>query len=121
MGTAYLPGVEGGDVIISCEWEFLLASANHADDMVALGDQVMDCLMDLEAVDERLRDSSVSLDAAGRSMTIGLAVQAANYEDGVAHALTSIRTAIHAAGGATPEWGESGAHLEPAGFRAAAV
>jgi hypothetical protein len=82
---------------------------------------VMSCLLDLESADDRLADSAVSLDAGTKTMTIGLVDSGSDYEETVAHALTSIRTAIHAAGGSTVDWDSSDSQLEPQGLRAVAV
>jgi hypothetical protein len=106
---------------ISCEWEFSIARLHSSELLQAKGDRVMSALLDLESADLRLADSAVSLDTETMTMTIGLVVDGNDYQETVAHALTSIRTAIHAAGGSTPDWDAAGGALEPQGFRAAAV
>lgn len=106
---------------ISCEWEFHVAGVDSDGALESKGDRVMSALIDLESVDPRLADSAVSLDAASRIMTIGLVVSGSDYEETVTHALTSIRTAIHAAGGATPDWDAPASVLQPQGFRAESV
>ena len=121
MGEAHLSEVEGGAMTISCEWEFSIAGLHSSELLHAKGDRVMSALLDLESADLRLADSAVSLDTETMTMTIGLVVAGNDYQETVAHALTSIRTAIHAAGGSTPDWDAAGGALEPQGFRAAAV
>ena len=108
---------------ISCEWEFSIAGLHSSELLQAKGDRVMSALLDLESADQRLADSAVSLDTETMTMTmtIGLVVAGNDYQETVDHALTSIRTAIHAAGGSTPDWDAAGGALEPQGFRAAAV
>jgi hypothetical protein len=113
--------LEGGAMTIWCEWEFLVAGPDSVQALQGKGDRVMSCLLDLESADDRLADSAVSLDAGTKTMTIGLVVSGGDYEETVAHALTSIRTAIHAAGGSTVDWDPSDSQLEPQGFRAVAV
>lgn len=121
MGKAHLSGVGGGEVTISCEWEFHVAGTHSAKQLEAKGDRVMAALLDIESVDPRITDCAVSLDTANKVMTIGLVVSGTDYEETVAHSLTSIRAAIHAAGGSTPGWDVRESQLEPQGFRAAAV
>ena len=105
---------------ISCEWEFSIAGLHSRELPQAKGDRVMSALLDFESADLRLADSAVSLDTETMTMTIGLVVDGKDYQETVAHALTVIRTAIHAAGGATPDWDAGGGALAPQGFRAAA-
>ena len=106
---------------ISCEWEFHVAGTHSAKQLEVKGDRVMSALLDIESVDPRITDSAVSLDIANKVMTIGLVVAGMDYGETVAHALSSIRAAIHAAGGATPDWDASAGELQPQGFRAASV
>jgi hypothetical protein len=121
VGEAHLSEVKGGAMTISCEWEFSMAGLHLSELLQAKGDRVMSALQDLESADLRLADSAVTLDTETMTMTIGLVVDGNDYQETVAHALTSIRTAIHAAGGSTPDWDAAGGALEPQGFRAAAV
>ena len=121
MGQAHLSDVGGGEVTISCEWEFHVAGTHSAKQLEVKGDRVMSALLDIESVDPRITDSAVSLDTANKVMTIGLVVSGTDYEETVAHSLTSIRAAIHAAGGSTPGWDVSVTELQPQGFRAASV
>jgi hypothetical protein len=113
--------VGGETMTISCEWEFHVTGPDPSIALQAKGDRVMSCLLDLESADPRLADSAVSLDAGTKVMTVGLVVAGTDYEETVAHALNSIRTAIHAAGGATQDWDAAGSGLEPQGFRVAAM
>ena len=106
---------------ISCEWEFPVAGPDSDEQLQVRGDHVMSALLDLESADPRITDSAVSLDEGTKLMTIGLVVTGVDYEETVTHALTSIRAAIHAAGGSTPNWVTPAGVLQPQGFRAAAV
>lgn len=121
MGATDLPVVEGADMTISCEWEFHVLGPDSDGRLQVRGDRVMSALLDLESADPRITDSAVSLDLGSKVMTVGLVVAGVDYEETVAHALTSIRAAIHAAGGSTRDWEASAGTLEPQGFRAAAV
>ncbi len=64
-------------------------------------DLVMDELETLDA-----RDPSISVDLADGEVTMSVVVEAANPVDAVGLASGLLRTAIHAAGGATPDWPE---------------
>lgn len=62
-------------------------------------DDVMRELDGLQAV-----DSSIDLDLSDRSVRFEVLAQAANPIEAVNVASAQIRSAIHAAGGATPDW-----------------
>ncbi|MEX2587999.1 MAG: hypothetical protein WD602_08415 [Actinomycetota bacterium] len=60
---------------------------------------IMDELVDLDAAD-------AYVDAEGKSarLEIGVAASADEYHEAIAMANSAVRTAIHAAGGHTPDW-----------------
>lgn len=104
---------------VSCQWQFLVTEAEDRDSLVAQVDGVMQALLDLEEVDQRLTDSGVSLDLGEMRVVIEVDVAGDDYQACVGHALGAIRTAIHAAGGATPHWPAdviARAHFEPQDF-----
>lgn len=106
---------------VSCQWQFLVTQADSRDSLVTQVDGVMQALLDLEEVDQRLSDSGVSLDLGEMRVVIELDVTGDDYQECVSHALGAIRTAIHAAGGATPEWPSDAvtrAHFVPQDFNA---
>ena len=108
---------------VACRWQFLVTDAGDRDSLVAQVDGVMQALLDLEDVDSRLSDSGVSLDMGVMHVTIEICVSGDDYEECVSHALGAIRTAIHAAGGATPDWPATlggSARFEPRDFVAVA-
>lgn len=110
---------QGGVLILSCRWQFLVTQAEDRDTLVPQVDGVMQALLDLEEVDERLSDSGVSLDLGEMRVVIEVVVAGDDYQECVGNALGAIRTAIHAAGGATPEWTSdviTRAHFEPQDF-----
>lgn len=104
---------------VSCQWQFLVAQAEDRDALVTQVDGVMQALLDLEEVDQRLSDSGVSLDLGEMRVVIELDVAGDDYQECISHALNAMRTAIHAAGGATPDWPADAshrAHFEPQDF-----
>lgn len=108
---------------VACRWQFLVTAAGDRDSLVAQVDGVMQALLDLEDVDSRLSDSGVSLDIGVMHVAIEICVSGDDYQECVNHALGAIRTAIHAAGGATPDWPASlggSARFEPRDFVAVA-
>jgi len=121
VGETIVSDVGGGSMTITCEWEFHLSETGGPQALQAKGDRVMSSLLDLESADPRLADSAVSLDAGIGIMTIGLVVSGIDYEETVAHALTSITAAVHAAGVSIPDGDAGASPLEPQGFTAAAV
>lgn len=106
---------------VACEWEFQLTGTQVVSRVRESGDRIMTGLLALESADARLADSSVSLDSSTGTLTVGITVSGTDYQESVDHALTSIRAAIHAAGGSTPDWDLSESTLEPHDFRAAAL
>ena len=119
MGAEDLSDVGGDVMTVSCQWQFLVTEAEDRDSLVAQVDGVMQALLDLEGVDRRLSDSNVSLDLGEMRVVIEVDVAGDDYQECVSHALGAIRTAIHAAGGATPQWPSdvaARAHFEPQDF-----
>lgn len=90
--------------MVNCTWSFHIATEQDRDGIVAELDRVMGHLLDLEEADPRLEDSSLGLDLDTMSVEIGIAAEGETFEDGLATAMGAIRTAIHAAGGSTPDW-----------------
>ena len=104
---------------LTCRWQFLVTQAEDRDSLVAQVDGFMQALLDLEEVDQRLSDSNVILDLGEMRVVIEVDVAGDDYQECVSHALGAIRTAIHAAGGATPKWPSGAAaraHFEPQDF-----
>ena len=65
-------------------------------------DGVMEALIDM--IDDRVFDPSISFDRSVSRTTIEVTVNAANIDDAAGIGTSAVRTAIHAAGGATPDW-----------------
>ena len=104
---------------VSRQWQFLVAQAEDQDLLVTQVNGVMPALLDLDEVDERLSDSSVSLDLGEVRVVIEVDVAGDDYEERVRRALGAIRTVIDAAEGATPDWPPDvsrPAHCEPQDF-----
>jgi hypothetical protein len=57
-----------------------------------------------ELINLGVDDPGIGVDLAKREVSVGLVAEGELPEDAVAAAMTTIRTAIHAAGGATPGW-----------------
>lgn len=66
-------------------------------------DRIMNELLDLEAAHE-IADPSIGGAMARGQVEISVMVQADSYVEAVQKAMTVIRSAIHAAGGGTPDW-----------------
>lgn len=94
-------------------WNFDLTETDDHDDET-LGehvDRVMQELLNLEGEGGTIFDSAIGLDTENRRVEIEVSVFAADLEAAFAEAAPSaraaIRTAIHAAGGFTPGWGDT--------------
>lgn len=92
-------------MIVTCEMHFIVTThdADHAS-LAAHADEVMNQLLALEASDPAITDSAIGLDSNSMTAVISVAVEAVSLEQAVGVARSAIRTAIHAAGGATPDW-----------------
>lgn len=77
-------------------------------------DRVMQQLLALEACDSRITDSAVGLNGVTGEVEIELSASGTSPADALSTAEASVRSAIHAAGGYTPDW-EPGAD-EPDAF-----
>lgn len=87
--------------------QFQLAAApEHTPEMIhSHGEAVMGELLKLEQVNSDFTDSTVSTDAAERTITVEiLLLDETDPPSVLGRGLDIIRTAIHAAGGATPNW-----------------
>lgn len=88
-------------VTISAHREFVV-SGDPGDDVDEHTDRFMDELLALE--DENLTDSAVGVDLGTGLVEIEVTARGETFEDAMALADAAIRTAIHAAGGLTPNW-----------------
>jgi hypothetical protein len=82
-----------------------------ADSAVGLGDAIDQVTDQLMLIDERtpeLLDYAVSSDAAENTALFELTIDAADEMEALAGAVSWIRAAIHATGGATPGWSVGG-------------
>lgn len=71
-----------------------------AEDLESFLDGVIEELLRLDGIE----DSTVSASLSKRIVTIMVTVDAPSPEGAAAIGMTSIRTAFHAAGAATPDW-----------------
>ena len=83
---------------VSCQWQLFVTQTEHRDSLVTQVGGVMQSLLDLEAIDQRLSDSEVSIDLDVVRVVIEVDIARDDYQESVSHALGAIRTAIHAAG-----------------------
>lgn len=75
--------------------------------IVASSDQAVESHLDdfmKELLHLRAEDPSIDVDLSTRAVDLSVLVRAANPLEAVIHASGFIRSAIHAAGGATPDW-----------------
>jgi hypothetical protein len=77
-------------------------SVSNVEDLDAQTDAVMDYLVDLE--DSTLNDSSMDVTFSQSLVTISVLARKETLEDALEHGSSAIRTAIHSAGGSTPDW-----------------
>lgn len=84
-----------GCIVISGD----VAPETHASVVEEHLDLVMEELLNLDAV-----DPAISLDTSDNSVVLSVAVTAPNPIEAVNTGSAQLRTAIHAAGGGTPDW-----------------
>ena len=88
-------------VTISVHREFAV-SGGPDDNLDEHTDRVMEELLAIE--DDQLTDSAVGVDLGTGHVEIEVTARARTFEDALTVADGAMRTAIHAAGGATPNW-----------------
>ncbi|MER7543086.1 hypothetical protein ABTW95_08785 [Spirillospora sp. NPDC127506] len=87
------------------EFQLLLAPGTRVEDVHAHGERVMEELLRLEDCNSDFTDSAVSTNAETSTITVELLIlNTADPTTAMGRALDLIRTAAHAAGGATPNW-----------------
>ncbi|MFG2057858.1 hypothetical protein ACGFI9_27935 [Micromonospora sp. NPDC048930] len=74
----------------------------NAEELHAEGERLMDALLDLEACNDDVCDSTTATDADAGTILVELLVTADTEAAAVDKSLVLTRTAIHAIGGATP-------------------
>ncbi len=90
--------------------EFLVQGANNLD---ALTDQVMEELLSLEG--STISESDVTAELSSSQVTISVIAQAISFDEAVLQGDSAIRTAIHASGGHTPQWGNASFEIKRSG------
>jgi hypothetical protein len=80
------------------------ASGDDADNLALLTDGIMGELVDLADSDPNMDDPAISLDLVEESVLFELTARGEDFDAAWSHALACLRSAIHAAGGATPGW-----------------
>lgn len=88
-------------VTISAHREFVV-SGDPGDDIDEHTDRFMEELLALE--DDKLTDSAVGVNLATGLVEIEVTASGETFEEALSRADAAIRTAIHAAGGLTPNW-----------------
>jgi hypothetical protein len=82
----------------------LTFSVSGVDDLDAHTDAVLSALIDLETANPLLADSDLEAVLSKSLVTVAILSTAETVDMAEQNALAAIRTAIHTAGGATPEW-----------------
>lgn len=91
---------------LSLQFNLRVVPGTSYDELHSYGAQLMDELLALEECNPgTFTDSTVSTDALERTLTVDLLIlDASSPAAALQEALDITRTAIHAAGGATPGW-----------------
>lgn len=82
----------------------------------SLLESLMDALLDLEDADGTIMDPDLAADVSTGRVDVQMTVEAEDPAVAIVKALATLRSAIHAIGGATPGWETSTAvmHVAPA-------
>jgi hypothetical protein len=99
--------------LVQVEQDFTVPHHSASVDLHQRGEAVMAELVKLSESDcGVILDSAVSVDSGRNTVQLTVTVSAEELGEGVVQAITAMRTAIHAAGGATPEWPHNDELLE---------
>lgn len=82
-------------------WTFVVEGRN---DLFGFADAVTAALLDQERCTPEVLDSAVSADRETRAVEIEVTVRAGSENEALAVGHAAVRSAIHAVGGATPDW-----------------
>lgn len=88
-------------VTMFIQWGFTVGGQA---DLFEQADAVTEALLDQERCTPEVLDSAVSADRGKRAIEIEVTVQASSEHEAIAIGQAAIRSAIHAAGGDTPQW-----------------
>jgi hypothetical protein len=90
-------------------WDFTLEpQQSNAELFHATGERLMQELLKLEELNGYVADPAVSSEADRGGIVVELVTSGPDYATALQRALDVVRTAIHAAGGATPGWPNAG-------------
>lgn len=93
------------NVALNISWEFHIdESVEFPNELHDLGERVMQELLKLEDCNQGVHDSGTATDADRNVITIDLLVHGAGLEATLHKMLGVVRSALHGAGCATPEW-----------------
>jgi hypothetical protein len=67
-------------------------------------DAVMEALVELEDVDKGITGADLTATITRRRASVDMAIDADTFDDAIRLYLANTRTALHAAGGGTPNW-----------------
>jgi len=84
--------------------EYILSGCQHAECLHKHVERVAEEMLKLE--DDTIADSTFSADASTWTVEVELTARGNDYEEAENRARAAIRTAVHAAGGMTPEWSQ---------------
>jgi hypothetical protein len=73
-------------------------------DLLTWADEVTAALLDQERCAPEVLDSAVSADRGAQTVEIEVTVRAGSEHEALAVGHAAVRSAIHAVGGATPDW-----------------
>lgn len=91
------------EITLSIEWTFSVVSGTSItdEDLVGHVNQVMEELVKLEDAGCPIADAALSLDTGNQTVLVELIATGPTYPEAANQGLSSIRAAIHAAGGHT--------------------
>jgi hypothetical protein len=97
------------NVAMHVVWDFTLCPTQPDVELFhATGERLMQELLKLEELNSYVADPAVSTEADRGGIVVELVTSSPDYATALQRALDVVRTAIHAAGGATPGWPNTG-------------
>jgi len=97
-------------ILIACSFNVLQVDGDRlsVEQIHGEGERLMGALLDLEEINPEMSSSSTFSDADRGGVTAEMTITAEDEVDALGKALLLVRTAIHAIGGMTPDWPQSG-------------
>jgi len=97
---------------VHCTWRFAVSSDGASMDCLPALDRLMERLLEVESLELHLSDPAVAFDADAGMAEVSIESDGPTLDEALTQADDAVRSAIHAAGGSTPNWASQHRSIE---------